>query len=822
MPSTSPDDIIFGASVDDQTGSFFDKFDNRVTGLQQNMKKGFAGIDSMSSKSVAGLAAVAGGVAGVAGMLATKLLDSVGNAAAAVQNLVKESTMLAARNETLGVSLEIVGQNAGYSKDELKEYEEGLKKTGISILESKQSMVSMIQAELDLADASKLARVAQDAAVLSGLNSSQTFQRIVHALTTMQPEILRNLNLTVDMQKAVEEYARKNNISAQSIDTTTRRQIMLNAVLEKGKTIAGSYEAAMTTVGKKLGSLERYKEDFKVLFGEMFTPALGAGVDFISEKLKEMQEWILENKDALDAFGERLKIVVEGAINLFDRLLEIVSALPGQLEDGAAKIAQALNNNTIIGDKLGFISDEELERRKSKLAVYYGQIISMSIGSIAYIGTFVGEAVSSVVSVGRAAALAIAGDYEGANAVLEAEAERFLTTADRAKEAFGNTVLEVGKFVGVVEEAGDAAADAAPGIDKAAKAAAELADAVDQANGMMEDFARKMQDDAAALAIKAAREAQEAALREAWALEDIARQHAERVAAIMQGAEESRQQAMQAHSQERINIEIDLQRQLRDIRRRFEFEATELARARDAVGLLQLIRRNRQEVEDTQQAAADRREDSDRQYQLELRQIEARRRKALQDLARQEAREAEVRERNRQRDDQLRRLHDRWEDEDRRRKYARQLSDLLRQIQGMSGMTQSGLNILTQQWSNYFGNILTMAWQYMNAINQVIIPGGGVAQSVGGHTIPYSTNIPSSGGTSSSQVVGQAGLVSQMLADTLKRYREIGSVSRVPAVSPRKSTDRKEISITVEGSGLDPYIQRVVARTLFEIERNKG
>jgi hypothetical protein len=821
MPN-SPDDILFGASVDDQTGKFFDDFNTRLNGLDNKMKQGFAGIDSMSGKSVLGLSAVAGAVGGVAAMIGTKLLDSVGNAAAAMQNLVKESTLLAARNETLGVSLEIVGQNAGYSKEELKGYEEGLKKTGISILESKQGLVSMIQADLDLADAAKLARVSQDAAVLAGLNSSETFQRVLRGITTLQPEILRSLNLEVNLQKEVEEYARKNNIAAASIDYATKKQIALNAVLEKGKTIAGAYEAAMGTVGKKLGSLERYKEDFKVLFGTTFLPAFGAGVDFIIKKLEEMKKWIEENKESLETFGAAAKTVVEGAIKLFEQLIGVISSIPGYIVDISGKIAQAIANSG--GNIIPDISDSELEKRKAKLGVYFGQVVALAAGSIAYIGVFVGEAVDSVISVGRAAAAALSGDFDKANDIMYEAAERFLSTPERAKDAFGNAALEAGKFVGVVEEVGDAADDASSGIDKMAKATEALAEATIQANNLLAEFAKKMEEEAAELAIKAAREAQETAMREAWELEDLARQHAERVAAIMENAAQSQQEAMERHSQERINIEINLQRQLRDIRRRFEFEASELARARDAVGLLQLMRRNRQEVEDARIAAQDQRQDSDRQYQLELRQIEARRRKALQDLARQEVREAEVRERSRQRNRQLQQLHDRWEEEDRRRKYARQLADLLRQIQGMSGMTQSGLNILTTQWSNYFGNLLNMATTYMTYMNRIIVPGGTVQQynpagSPGG--LGFQTNsVP--GGTSSTKVVGQGGQVSQMLADAAKRFKEIGNISRVPAVSSRKSTDRKEISITVEGSGLDPYIQRVVARTLYEIERNKG
>lgn len=820
MPS--PDDILYGASVDDKTGDFFDRFERRVTESGQIASKGFQMAESGIGKFGAAVGVVGGIVGGVVGsittMIGTRLLDSVGAAVASVRSLATESAMLAARNETLGVSMEIVGANAGYNVEQLKEYEEGLKTTGISILEAKQGLVSMMQADLDLADAAKLARVAQDAAVLAGLNSSQTFQRILRGITTLQPEILRGLNLEVNMQEAVEEYARANNVAASSIDYATKKQIAMNAVLEKGKTIAGSYEAAMTTVGKKLGSLERYKEDFKVLFGEMFLPAFGAGVDYITKKLKEMQEWIIENKDSLTTFGEALKVVVEASLKLLDSLISTLKSIPGLIVDISSNIAQSIaNSDTSIGELIPDISDSELQKRKDKIGQYFGEVISIAAGGLAYIGVFLGEVIDTVVSVSKASAKAISGDMEGANDIIAEAFDRFLNTPERAKEAFGKAVLATGEFVGVVKDAGDAADKTGLDIQELAGAAAEFATAMTQATSMLQDFARSMQEDMADQALKAARAAQEAAMREAWELEDLARQHAERVAAIMESAAQSRRDAMERHSQERISIEIDLQRQLRDIRRRFEFEATELARGRDAVGLLQLIRRNKQEIDDAKIAAQDRRDDSDRQYQLELRQIDARRRKALQDLARQEAREAEVRARARAREQALQALHRQWEEEDRRRKYARQLADLLRQIGSMSGMTQSGLNILTTQWSNYFGNLLTMAYTYMAAINRAVVPGGMLT----GHPDFPNVQTGTPTGHPDFPVIGQAGLVSQMLADTGGRFKEYG-VSRVPAVNTQKSTDHKKIDVHVDGSGLDPYIQRVVARTLFEIERNRG
>jgi hypothetical protein len=75
------------------------------------------------------------------------------------------------------------------------------------------------------------------------------------------------------------------------------------------------------------------------------------------------------------------------------------------------------------------------------------------------------------------------------------------------------------------------------------------------------------------------------------------------------------------------------------------------------------------------------------------------------------------------------------------------------------------------------------------------------------------------------KTVGQAGLVTSMLTPSFDAMRPaaLGSipVSRLPAVQSGGSSDYRKLDINVAGNGLDPYIQRVLVRTLAEIERNR-
>ena len=104
-----------------------------------------------------------------------KATDAILQAADALKNYIKDAALLNARHETMGVVMEVVGRNAGYSRREMDLYAASVQKAGITMIASRESITKMVQANLDLAIASKLARAAPDAAVLADINSSAAF-----------------------------------------------------------------------------------------------------------------------------------------------------------------------------------------------------------------------------------------------------------------------------------------------------------------------------------------------------------------------------------------------------------------------------------------------------------------------------------------------------------------------------------------------------------------------------------------------------------------------------------------------------------------------
>ncbi len=236
-------------------------------------------------------------------------------AASKIKDAITDVSSLAARYETMGVVMNTVGKNAGYTAEQLSYVQSQLQKTGITALESRDSITKLAQSDIELADATKLARIAQDAAVIANTNSSEAFARLIHGIQSGETEILKNLGLNVSMEEAQKKYATQLGTTTSKLTQTQKTHAMVNAVIEEGAKLTGTYEAALGTLGKKIGSLARPWENFKVAMGEAFTGAEGVFVDWATSTLKTMETWVTENKRLITEWANALKSAAEWVVS---------------------------------------------------------------------------------------------------------------------------------------------------------------------------------------------------------------------------------------------------------------------------------------------------------------------------------------------------------------------------------------------------------------------------------------------------------------------------------------------------------------------------
>jgi hypothetical protein len=238
--------------------------------------------------------------------------------------LLRTTGLTAARTETMGVAMEAVARATGTSMETILEQEEALKKQGITTQEARNTLTKFMQSQLDVADASKVARVAQDLAVISGENSSQTTNRLTQAIASMNPELLRQVGIVKNMNDVFSDYGDK--IGKDAIDLTTleKKQAMVNLIFEEGEKVAGTYEMAMETVGKKLGSLDRHIEEAINSFGQGFLPIMAVAI----EKLTELLVWFNNLSPEVKGFATKVVIAAAALALVVGPLLLVIGFLP--------------------------------------------------------------------------------------------------------------------------------------------------------------------------------------------------------------------------------------------------------------------------------------------------------------------------------------------------------------------------------------------------------------------------------------------------------------------------------------------------------------
>jgi hypothetical protein len=832
--SSSPDDIVYKATVDDKTKEFFDRFDARLKESATSSEKAFQKSEQAISGMGPKIGVIAGLVGGVVGTIATKAADQLLGMVNQVKAFISESANLAGRAQELSVVLDVIGKNAGYTRKEMAGFEKGLQETGISILESRDSLTKMIQSEMDLTKATDLARVAQDAAVVAGTNSSDAFQRILWGITTLQPEILKTMGLTVDFQGAMKKWADANKRTVESLTAVEKKTIAMNSVMQAGEGIAGAYEAAMGTPFKKLGSQVRYIQDLMVRFGEVFLEGWGEEIDFVNKKLREMKEWLEANQDTVKEWGHAFGLIVKDIIVVVEGLLDTLGKLPKFTTDAIYALLRLylVNIQGIKG------ADKLLNESRSKLGEYFAQSVALTIGFVAGGIKAIVRLFTIAIDSGKSLVQSFVDLYQNVQKygfTLKAVAETNAALTDRSRKllldilsipeevanAVNAGILAGSEFVGILDEVGTSADDSANKLNKLKDAAKAFNDSVQEAAKSLGALNTKMTEEAAKRALDATRKSIEDALKESWENEDLLRQHNKAVSDIMKNEGESQKQAAQALADAKLEIEKQYQRQLRDMQQRFEFDAQEFARSRDAIGFLRLARQHDFELQQAKQNKNDQLEDAADAEQKAKEQASKAAQEALQALAEKEQEAQEERDRAHERERQLQELHDQWAEEDRQKEYQKEYDKLAEH-----------LTDLYNQWVDYYNKLTGLAAQQAAAgtnPGNAMTPGGTPSNMPG--TNPYGggtqINLPGHQGTVT--VFGQGGQVSQLLAaPTLSTSAMLAptggySVPQIPSVDMKggqKSSN--DISVHVDGYALDPYMQRVLTAALIEVERNRS
>lgn len=795
----SENNITFAARVEDHTEEFFKHFDTLVEKVAKNAEKGFGTVDS----SVENVGATIGVVSGVVSALTTKLLDYATKLVNGFIAMAQQAEQVAEKVESISTSLELVGGNAGISMLNLKGLSDAMQEVGLSTSESRQSLLKMIESEFDLKRSSELAQVAVNASAIGNVTSLQAMERMMQSVTYQSPKLLKSLGMVVDYQA---EFKKASAELGRELSDTEKKQIALNAVLEEGKKIEGAYAASLETATGQRKLQADLIEKIQEQFGKLFTGAQYETLKAANDVLTQIFEFLKENEDTIDELGADFASLTKSVIYLVSELLHVAEVFK------LTPIGVAIEQYTELRDTLG--QDSSAFGILSEAITAGTQVMAMAAGGV----TVVIQALTNLQTV-----ISATSKY-GMGLISEDELMKIKRELPSLAEEANKTFLAVSSpllnhktTLDNVTEATDNLTDANKKL--ADSLTAKLASAVADADSKLKKL-RDNQDMAAAeRAIDAQREAIEDALKLQWDKEDQERSHNERIQSILDKANDEKAQASQRAADDRLDIESDYYRRLQQLLEDFNYESSELARKRDAIGMLSLARKYGKDLSDEKKAQDDRRAEVSKNYEESLKELDKTTKEQLDKADQARDKELEAYQRNLDRQKELKSLHDQWEQEDRDRVMKNTLEQMVNEFQAMDGMTQAGLNNLLLGWSSYFVQLKDMV--AVNSADIVGMYGGisGTASSVF-NTMVGPVQVNRSAKKSLSNVKGQAGLVSDLL--TPESMKSAAGIGQIPSVVPSSvNYDRRDIRVTVDGNGLSPYIQRKVAATITEIERNR-
>jgi hypothetical protein len=263
---------------------------------------------------------------------------------AGIGGLIAKTTLTAARTETLGVAMNAIAKATNTSTEELAKQEAMMKKQGIATQEARQILSMFMQSQLDVADAAKVSRVAQDLAVIAGKNSSDTANILAESIANQNVLMLRQFGIVTTTTKIFDNYAETIGKTGDDLTDLEKRQAFVNEILAQGGNVAGTYEAAMTTVGKKLGSLDRHFQEAATTIGTVFLPTFGLLIDKLTDFLTGIDD---ESVQSFLMFFENHGTVIAGII--IGGLVPAFTSLAASLWALYAPLAPFLAAGAILG-----------------------------------------------------------------------------------------------------------------------------------------------------------------------------------------------------------------------------------------------------------------------------------------------------------------------------------------------------------------------------------------------------------------------------------------------------------------------------------------
>lgn len=251
----------------------------------------------------------------------------------------------------VNVAFEELGKSVGVVTEDLRT---GLLAAADGLVDDTELLKAANKAMVELGDSAQripeTLALARKATAIFGGELVENFEKINQSIATGNVRQLKNLGLTIDVDKAVRKFADSHGLAVSALSQAARQQAIMNEVLEVGnKRFAGVDDATQkaTNGWKRFKvSMAGFMDEVAVLFSKTLGPSFGALFDRLAEKIEHVTAGI----KTLTATGNEASTArinwLEKELKVQQHMLEVNERVQGsgrneiQIEASKKRIAQ--------------------------------------------------------------------------------------------------------------------------------------------------------------------------------------------------------------------------------------------------------------------------------------------------------------------------------------------------------------------------------------------------------------------------------------------------------------------------------------------------
>lgn len=204
-------------------------------------------------------------------------------AAISATDVFYNATKYAARTQEMELVTRNMAQAAGLSGLAVQQTVQAVQRNFVTAQEAHKTIERLMFSQIDLAKAPALARMAQDVAVIKGVDPSEALDRITQGITSGYTRSLHMMGIMVNSQDIMREEKTK---LGRTPNEYERRQAIADKVLSEGVKVSGNFEASLLTASRQSALLGVQAADVMNTVGNEFIPVYSNLMNKVADVLQ--------------------------------------------------------------------------------------------------------------------------------------------------------------------------------------------------------------------------------------------------------------------------------------------------------------------------------------------------------------------------------------------------------------------------------------------------------------------------------------------------------------------------------------------------------